>query len=345
MTPLISVIIPVYKVERYLDACVTSVVSQTYRNLEIILIDDGSPDDCPRMCEAWAAKDERIKVIHKANGGLSTARNAGLDVFSGDYVAFVDSDDWIDERMIARLYQWMVSNDDVDVTVCGVVKEFETGGSQNIDADYPERTFSRDEALRSFLYHRDRMTDSVWNKLFSARFFRGEHALRFPDGINSEDYYLLSHVYHEMNGLYYNPEPHYHYRIRGGSISTKARIDDHTYDKVKIAGLVTEYLSSQRYRDRHALAFFRMQAWYDVLYDILGKNPSPGEVAKTRKSLNDAARLVYRDKSLSLVHRLKIWAFAHFPKRYHAWTLVRYTKQMAAMRADDTTNGMNGRER
>ncbi|KAA8824911.1 glycosyltransferase [Bifidobacterium reuteri] len=345
MTPLISVIIPVYKVQQYLDVCVTSVVSQTYRNLEIILIDDGSPDDCPCMCDAWAAKDERVKVIHKTNGGLSTARNAGLDVFSGDYVAFVDSDDWIDEGMIARLYQWMASNGDADVTVCGVIKEFETGGLQNIDADYPERTFSRDEALRSFLYHRDRMTDSVWNKLFSARFFRGEQALRFPDGINSEDYYLLSHVYHVMKGLYYNPEPHYHYRIRGGSISTKARIDGHTYDKVKIAELVTDYLSSQGYRDQHALAFFRMQAWYDVLYDILGKNPSPDDVTKARKSLRDAARPVYADESLSMVHRLKIWAFAHFPKSYHAWTLTRHRKQMAAMQADNTMGNTSRSEK
>lgn len=336
--PLVSVIVPVYGVERYLDECLQSVVSQTYRNLEIIVVDDGSPDRCPDMCDAWAVKDGRIKVIHKNNGGLSTARNAGLDVFSGEYVAFVDSDDWIDEEMIARLYQWMASNADIDVTMCGVIKEFETGGSQNIDANYPERMFSRDEALRSFLYHRDRMTDSVWNKLFSARFFKGKNGLRFPDGVNSEDYYLLSHVYCEMNGLYYNPEPHYHYRIRIGSISTKTRIDDHTYDKVKIAGLVTEDLSSQGYCDQHALAFFRMQAWYDVLYDILGKKPSTDEVTEARKALGAAALLVYRDKSLSIVHRLKVWTFIHFPKPYHAWTMMRYRNQMATIQANSKTN-------
>lgn len=98
--PLISVIIPVYGVEQYLDHCVESVTAQTYRNLEIILVDDGSKDHCPVMCDAWAGKDPRIHVVHKANGGLSSARNAGLDVATGEYIAFVDGDDWIEPTML-----------------------------------------------------------------------------------------------------------------------------------------------------------------------------------------------------------------------------------------------------
>ena len=89
---LISVIIPVYKVEKYLDRCLESIVNQTYKNLEIILVDDGSPDNCPAMCDAWIEKDERIRVIHKENSGVSSARNKGIDVATGDYIGFVDSD-------------------------------------------------------------------------------------------------------------------------------------------------------------------------------------------------------------------------------------------------------------
>ena len=100
MEELISVIIPVYKVEEYLDECVLSVIRQTYANLEIILVDDGSPDNCPRMCDEWATKDSRIKVIHKENGGLSDARNAGLDAAEGQYIAFIDSDDYIKPDMM-----------------------------------------------------------------------------------------------------------------------------------------------------------------------------------------------------------------------------------------------------
>ena len=100
---LISVIVPVYKVEQYLDKCVESIVNQTYRNLEIILVDDGSPDNCPAMCDGWAKRDYRIKVIHKANGGLSDARNAGVAVASGEFIGFVDSDDWVAQDYIEYL--------------------------------------------------------------------------------------------------------------------------------------------------------------------------------------------------------------------------------------------------
>ncbi|MBR2134362.1 MAG: glycosyltransferase [Eubacterium sp.] len=105
MEPLITVIVPVYKVEKYLDRCVESIVNQTYTNLEIILVDDGSPDNCPQMCDAWAEKDNRIKVIHKENGGVSSARNAALDIAKGDYIGFVDSDDYVDKTMYEKLYQ------------------------------------------------------------------------------------------------------------------------------------------------------------------------------------------------------------------------------------------------
>ena len=102
---LISVIVPVYKVEQYLDKCVESIVNQTYRNLEIILVDDGSPDNCPAMCDGWAKRDYRIKVIHKANGGLSDARNAGIEVAQGEYICFVDSDDYLESNYLKELIE------------------------------------------------------------------------------------------------------------------------------------------------------------------------------------------------------------------------------------------------
>ena len=117
--PLISVIVPVYKVEAYLDPCVESIINQTYRNLEIILVDDGSPDRCPEMCDAWAAKDLRIKVVHKKNGGASDARNAGLDVFLGDYVTFVDADDLVVSDMVEVLFKGCVDNG-ADVSMCAL---------------------------------------------------------------------------------------------------------------------------------------------------------------------------------------------------------------------------------
>ena len=124
--PKISVIIPIYKVEKYLDKCVKSVTNQTYKNLEIILVDDGSPDACPQMCDDWAKKDERIKVIHKPNGGLSDARNAGLDIATGDYIGFVDSDDYIEKEMYEKMIEALIK-EGASVCLCRINFVFEDG--------------------------------------------------------------------------------------------------------------------------------------------------------------------------------------------------------------------------
>ena len=109
MNPLISVIVPIYNVEKYLARCVDSIVNQTYKNLEIILVDDGSPDNCPKMFDDWAAADSRIKVIHKQNGGLSSARNAALDIAVGDYLSFIDSDDYAERVLVEFLHSVIFS--------------------------------------------------------------------------------------------------------------------------------------------------------------------------------------------------------------------------------------------
>ena len=212
--PLISVIIPVYGVEQYLNHCVESVTAQTYRNLEIILVDDGSKDRCPAMCDEWASKDPRIHVVHKANGGLSSARNAGLDVVTGELVAFVDSDDWIEPTMLETMLGWMRKHTAVDVVMCGTEKDYEDGRKEHIDGQLPEREFNSDEALHDFLHHRNRMASAVWNKLFKAVFFTGTSHIRFPEGLNNEDYYVLAQVYRTMRGILFNPKALYHYRIR-----------------------------------------------------------------------------------------------------------------------------------
>ena len=118
MSDKISVIVPVYKVEKYLNRCVQSIASQTYENLEIILVDDGSPDNCGVLCDEWVQKDSRIKVVHKENGGLSSARNAGVAVATGAYVGFVDSDDYIHPQMYEKLYEALVENG-ADISICG----------------------------------------------------------------------------------------------------------------------------------------------------------------------------------------------------------------------------------
>ena len=118
MNPKVSIIVPVYNVEKYLDRCMESLLNQTLKDIEIILVDDGSPDNCPQMCDDYAKKDSRVKVVHKANAGLGYARNSGLDVATGEYVAFVDSDDYVELDMYEQMYEASL-NYQVQMVLCG----------------------------------------------------------------------------------------------------------------------------------------------------------------------------------------------------------------------------------
>lgn len=161
---MISVVIPVYKVEAYLDRCIQSIVQQTYEDLEIILVDDGSPDKCGAICDAWAAKDGRIRVIHKTNGGLSDARNAGLVVASGEYISFVDSDDWLAPDFYQILMQ-ILHEQACDIVSCGFMSTSEVVQDVTIPDSLPTRILSAQEAVGELI--RDgAVRQVVWNKLY-----------------------------------------------------------------------------------------------------------------------------------------------------------------------------------
>ena len=145
MKEMVSVIIPVYKTEQYLDRCIESVVNQTYKNLEIILVDDGSPDNCPKMCDEWAKKDSRIKVIHKKNGGLSDARNVGIDCATGEYLSFIDSDDFISNQMYKKMLN-SIENFNADLAVCGI-ETFYDGQTPDVMVDKEDEVISNKEAF------------------------------------------------------------------------------------------------------------------------------------------------------------------------------------------------------
>lgn len=213
MNDLISIIIPVFKVEDYLDECVTSVVSQTHKNLEIILVDDGSPDNAPQMCDAWAEKDSRIRVIHKANGGLSDARNAGLEIASGDYIAFVDSDDYIQTDMLEKLLAALMRTNS-DIAACGIQNfgaSQGTWGCQDF-VGTPEQIYEK-------LYNETAYPVAAWNKLYCRDCWK---TLRFPVGKICEDTFTTYQLIHNAKRIAMIPEALYCYRIRPESIMTSA---------------------------------------------------------------------------------------------------------------------------
>ena len=211
---LISVIVPIYKVEKYLDKCVKSIVNQTYQDLEIILVDDGSPDNCPAICDKWAEIDNRIKVVHKSNGGLSDARNAGLEITTGNYVAFVDSDDWLEKNYVEFLYNAIIQTH-ADVSACQIrsVQEYETVSSVEKQQLQIE-TFSAEEALCKVINGQD-FRAVAWNKLYKREILWGE---KFEVGKLHEDEFFTYRIVDKCSSLAWVDIPLYNYCQRSGSI-------------------------------------------------------------------------------------------------------------------------------
>ena len=217
--PLVSVIVPVYGVERYLDECVTAIVGQTYRNLEIVLVDDGSPDHCPAMCDAWAAKDARIHVIHKVNGGLSDARNAGLAYAHGDYIYFADSDD---VPALNLIEQALHAADEYAADL--VMFQFDTISENGVPllSDYKHNDFNEVivmtpvEAIKAQV--KAEIDGYFWSFIAAAPIYR-DHDFSFPVGRKIEDMARICNVIGESHRVVRIPEVLYHYRLRRGSIT------------------------------------------------------------------------------------------------------------------------------
>lgn len=215
-SPLISIVIPVYNVEDYLDRCVESVLAQSYGNLEVILVDDGSTDSCGVKCDHWEKLDSRIAVIHKSNGGLSSARNAGIEAASGEYIGFVDSDDYIDSNMYETMLHALVS-EEKEIACCGMVLEYPHLEKLVYVADGAvvlDKEGSYEAALLG-LY----IDVSACCKLYRKSLF---DTLRFPYGKLSEDIPVLFELLGKVDGLVCTGLPSYHYVARSVSISKSA---------------------------------------------------------------------------------------------------------------------------
>lgn len=214
--PLVSIIVPIYKVEPYLRRCIDSIISQTYTNLEIILVDDGSPDNCPRICDEYAIKDKRISVIHKENGGLSDARNVGLDICTGEYISFVDSDDWVANVYIESLLKTITSNN----AEIAIGNFFKTNQTFNLCiSNYNENNveiLSPIQAVKK-LWSNDVLSFiTVCGALYSKELFK---KIRFPINRLNEDIYVSYKLLYLSHKTIFLNIPVYCYFQRNDSIS------------------------------------------------------------------------------------------------------------------------------
>ncbi|WP_318505185.1 glycosyltransferase family 2 protein [Bacillus sp. T3] len=204
MKPKISIIVPVYNVEKYIHKCVDSILNQTFQDFELILVDDGSPDNCGFICDDFAQKDKRVKVVHKQNGGLSTARNAGMDIAEGEYIGFVDSDDWIEPDMYELLFNLCVEND-CEIANCSSIIYFTN--KTVVNGSHPLIIQNRHEAMKAML--EGKLYDEVvWTKLIKRNLLTD---IRFPEGIVYEDTAFTYKVIHKCKKVCSIGSPKYHY--------------------------------------------------------------------------------------------------------------------------------------
>lgn len=231
MGALVTVIIPVYNVEKYLDRCVQSVVDQTYKNLEIILVDDGSPDNCPAICDEWAKKDSRISVVHKKNAGLGMARNTGIDNATGKYIFFFDSDDYVDTSIVEKCVL-SAEKYNSEAVIYGRSEVYDDGRIIAKSLKAPKEFFDSQEVVNEVLpsmYTYDMgFGVSAWGKMFSLDIFR-KYNLRFVSEreIISEDAYFALEFFSRVSAVSIVNESLYFYYKRGDSLSRVFRADRH----------------------------------------------------------------------------------------------------------------------
>ncbi len=214
---LLSVIIPVYNVEKYLEKCVYSITNQTYQNLEIILVDDGSKDSSGQICDALASADKRIKVLHKKNEGQAKARNCGMDLAKGEYIAFLDSDDYIASTMYAELIN-VIETDDCDIAACGVQEVDEEGTLTGNNSFGAGVFFLNKEEVVEDLYKQTKVRFEVWNKVFRRDILQG---VRFIEGQLYEEVAFCRMSYLKINKYAYLDKPlHFYLCKRAGNTNS-----------------------------------------------------------------------------------------------------------------------------
>lgn len=215
MKDKISIIVPIYNVEKYICKCIESILCQTYKNIEIVLVDDGSPDKCGKICDEYQKKDNRIKVIHQKNGGLSAARNTGIKNSTGKFLMFVDSDDYIKNDMAEYLYN-LLTKHQCDISICNYTYIFENKNQKDYIANKEtyEDIYTKKDALEELLRN-NKIQNFTWNKLYKKELFK---SIKFPEGRLMEDVGTTYKLFMKSKKIICGSESKYFYIQRNGSI-------------------------------------------------------------------------------------------------------------------------------
>lgn len=281
---LITVVVPVYMVEDYLQECVDSILQQTYQHFELILVDDGSPDSSGRICDDYAQRDSRVKVIHKENGGLSDARNAGIEIASGEYITFIDSDDVIASDYLEIMYQ-LAKTYQAELVQGKLTRNLEDLGEKSANTQFFDKT---EDVMKNYLLFKD-LQGYACNKLYAMRLFK-ELSLRYPVGMIQEDAWVTYKALYEAKGVVLTDSLTYFYRVNPESIMN-GKFNPKRFDILKVPDTIKAFLSEknpsgdyQKYLD-----YFTMRTALKTYNDCLQKGAEVVNVAdfnNTRKLIN-----------------------------------------------------------
>ena len=305
--PLISVIVPVYNVEKYLKKCVDSITSQTYKNLEILLVDDGSTDSSGQICNEFEKNDARIKVIHKKNGGLSDARNAGLDRAKGQYYAFIDSDDYIQDNTIEIMLNAVKKNKS-EIAICNMIRFLEEGETLQFYCPTDHEVLYQGKQRYKTLNQ-----PSVCNKLFEAKLFEG---IRFPKGKYYEDTFVYHEVLYRANNIVLTGTDSYWYLSREDSIVGQPQYTERYFDFIEAVYKRADFLL------KHDVQPYAKEACLSLYAAIANAESNIEENTKTIEKFLIARKqytLAYNElmkmkNQIGIKQKLRLMLLKYFPK-------------------------------
>ncbi len=309
---VISIVVPIYKVEKYIKKCIDSIIKQTYKNLEIILVDDGSPDECGKICDEYAQKDKRIKVIHKENGGLSDARNMGIDISTGKYICFVDSDDYIDDKYIELLYDAIRENN-VEIAQCGIKKITEDEVLIE-DIGYKENNLKNGKQMLKDLYITNWENIIVWNKMYLAKLFDD---IRFPKGKIHEDEYTTYKILYKANKIAILKDCLYNYRQNIESITGK-KFNIKRLDGLEALNKRLDFFKNNKERELYELTLKNYLVMLRKYYINVKKNikSSHDIQKKLKKEYKEKTKTFFIVHNCSILEKLKVKFFIVAPNIY-----------------------------
>lgn len=309
----LSIIVPVYKVRRYLQNCIESILQQTYTDYELILVDDGSPDNCGAICDRYAQECDKVKVIHKKNGGLSSARNAGLAIAQGEYVTFVDGDDTIASGTYYYNMRILMSNPDIDILEYPVVENYESPNS-NIISFYPEKIIGSEKIFTDWIKRKGYTHNYAWNKIYKSELF---FFVRYPEGEVFEDILVTPTLIESSRTMYYSDAGFYYYYNHAESISNTYSFKSQYYRFKNMTKLY--FKVKEEYgmiHESHDILFRTLDNLTDILRCSDGSKNEYKEACDILKNEKMSLSTLY-NKELPLKKKIKYTTFALFGASTH----------------------------